>query len=892
MVKRVISFLLSVCLFIGLFPLNTFAASYKDGYIEVNSEIYPAKLNKNDIYLKAEDIAKITNYELIAGDFIFFQRDDDVTDVSMVNDGNAFVNGKTYDLDIIEIDGGYYLPLAEMLYFLHAQWAVDEDNLIVQPLPKNIIDFFVGDKYIELFNNRTTPADLLINGDSKLAYSVRATLAAIFNDFNIFDHVSWDIAASDEPKFTSPFVAEQYKEALLQLMVTDEGFLQYQDQQVIIKSVEESGYENIKTSWEELNLSMEVPAKIPETAEGLKDIFIQINNSYNSKSAAMFDALGDLSVLEDLPWSDFFNVIEKTGISDMAKVFDIYVETAKVWNRSETWAEDYVDQLSILTDFDDTGFNKHITNYIKEASRELIKEKENSILSSIVTACKESLDFIATKALDATPLGLLFNIPNFAVNIAKTNEEIRNSMDADELGYMVNSLIRAEYVALTETQRAMNKVNLSHNRTEENINHLRNSAMLALRCNLRNSAFIYYLNQKTNNTPNWEQTAEAEKLRNRIQQDYIYICQLEETESYDRLLIRDNIKDIFNVDSGKISGKELNNRGDFRQEFGKDIFHEGDMRWIEAYNRGMQHLSEFEFADSEAAFKEAIDIDNKKVEGYMSLAEAQFAQGKITDTKETIQLAIDNAGKNKALTTIQNGLDEYILYDLNGNKSYDMDVSFDYNGSRYVYKFNNNGKKEYIFEYDDDGELWFYTVYEYKSDGDIEREIVYDDNHVLYDYVVYEKHGETWYDSNDTILAIKKYEFDEFGNKTVYTYVDNELSNIIKYKGEYIERSEIYNTSGYTIITEFNNRGQVTYTEDMWPDGRSPRATKYEYDESGKLIKSIHYSNRIPDYEITYEYDENNCIVKEISKEGSDIRWITTYEYDKNFFVVDRNTQY
>lgn len=70
----------------------------------------------------------------------------------------------------------------------------------------------------------------------------------------------------------------------------------------------------------------------------------------------------------------------------------------------------------------------------------------------------------------------------------------------------------------------------------------------------------------------------------------------------------------------------------------------------DTYELGLKFLSEGNYEEAIIHFMAAIDIDPKKPEPYVSLAQAYLADGQITKVGETIQLAVEQVGLDGKLT--------------------------------------------------------------------------------------------------------------------------------------------------------------------------------------------------------------------------------------------------
>ena len=71
--------------------------------------------------------------------------------------------------------------------------------------------------------------------------------------------------------------------------------------------------------------------------------------------------------------------------------------------------------------------------------------------------------------------------------------------------------------------------------------------------------------------------------------------------------------------------------------------------WQEQYDLGIRYLSEGNYQEAIIAFTAAIEIDPKRPEAYISLADVYTAQGDLDKAAEILNQALDTIGENDAL---------------------------------------------------------------------------------------------------------------------------------------------------------------------------------------------------------------------------------------------------
>lgn len=572
--KRIISlFLVFTFLFVNLSSPAVFAEETPTtGYIQIRSgdtiDYYTTIKSGESLYLSAEDIAVVSGYvfepsenEDYLGSYSKPGETDVLTEVLITPDGKAQTMGKEYQLPLIHQGDQVYFSIPEMLYLLHAQWCVEEGKLIVEPLPDTIIDFMT-ENFVKIVENKVNQVDLLVNGESEMAHYLRTTLAAVFNDFDPTIFIFWWPGEN-----VVPVLDQEYEEALLQIAVDDEAFLDSYGLQEITKLVEGSEFSQAKSDWSSAVGIYKFIEELDDASENTDKIVDKMNEATETQKSLKFDAFGDVSGLTSEQINECSKALD--GISDALEITTLIADAVEVSQRSQKWGKDYIEQIRILTDFDDTGYNKIVTDRVKTVASGLVQEHENPINAAAEKAHLEAVSLLVSKFADETFLGKFISIFNIGLAMAKTDENIQDSLDAADLAYMVDCLFKTEHIAVEEMERSYHRLNgntVTGDFTQDDLKRLRNSVMLSLRTNLRNRAFIYYLNAKLNDNQLWEASDEAEAIRQKIANDYAMICQLMETEGSDRLILLDDFENMYSDEYGEV-----------RQPVSTDIFHEGEM---------------------------------------------------------------------------------------------------------------------------------------------------------------------------------------------------------------------------------------------------------------------------------------------------------------------------
>ena len=229
------------------------------------------------------------------------------------------------------------------------------------------------------------------------------------------------------------------------------------------------------------------------------------------------------------------------------------------------------------------------------------------------------------------------------------------------------------------------------------------------------------------------------------------------------------------------------------------------LSWQEQYDLGIRYLSEGNYEEAIIAFTAAIEIDPKRPEAYIGLADVHTARGDTMAAMDVLNQALGAVGENDALSAAleklrgeprtrrvdwEDGSYLIIEYDDNGNKvcqtQYDADgtleavTEYDADGKevRQTLYFDDGAVEVWLYEYDADGKevrrTWYNTdgtvsVYEeteYDAEGKVVRDNMYDADGTMAWYTVYEydaegkKVRETWYHTDGTVSRVEEYDAD------------------------------------------------------------------------------------------------------------------------------------
>lgn len=262
----------------------------------------------------------------------------------------------------------------------------------------------------------------------------------------------------------------------------------------------------------------------------------------------------------------------------------------------------------------------------------------------------------------------------------------------------------------------------------------------------------------------------------------------------------------------------------------------------------------------------------------------------------------DNFGR---LTSISNNLGDIITksYDLSGRlvrtkdllghtQSYEYDLSgniasiTDYNGSIYSYKYDLVNTLTEVK--DPLGNVYKINY----DDAQNTQSITGTDGEIILQYK-FNKYGEVIQKTYPKGISIS-YDYDSYGNLISEQKPDK---SVIKYAYDTFQRlTQIIYPDGNTDKFQYDNYGNIVglegsdfkevYKYDQWlrlteVKRTKPKAvTRYEYDNSGRLVNIIYPSGR----EFTYSYDNLNRLVEINDKDNA--KFLFTYDMYGNLLSI------
>lgn len=200
--------------------------------------------------------------------------------------------------------------------------------------------------------------------------------------------------------------------------------------------------------------------------------------------------------------------------------------------------------------------------------------------------------------------------------------------------------------------------------------------------------------------------------------------------------------------------------------------------WQEQYDLGIKYVNEAKYEEAVLAFTKALEIDPMQPSVYISLAESYMRQGDYSSALSTVDKAIEVTGRSQQLTELKNQIANLL----------------------------NPGPARTERETYPDGS---FRIYEYRADDTLMRTLDYDTEDYMYSLTEFDSNGKTtrkeWYTESGGTEFI--YEYDDRGNLVRQTYFDSD-GNITYIKADdYNEennciRSTWYNADGTVDRTE------------------------------------------------------------------------------------------
>lgn len=602
--KKYISLSLCVVLIVGLLFVPTLAEEKNDKVIAVNTGNGECKeynvIVEKEIYMSAEDIAEIGGYICNIDDLIGFERKSGsvLLQFDIGFDGEAHIQGQTDKITIKKQNNKYYLPLEKMLYFMHATWCVEDSVLYVNRLSYSLPDFF-EDYFNELHDSRNTEVDLLMNGENELIRSSRSSLAHMLRNFDGRYYIPvWGVNEAIE---------EEYEEILMELTEPINGYMEEIPYSLIQESLERSSLSELSDENTRTKFIVDIGKKIENVGTNIEKIM----EVYDSSDSVTRKIVGGSSL--NAVCGDEIDLISKKlgNVGDALTILNSLCNIADIAKMAEEITEDFSSQIEILKEFDSNMYDGAAVKRIKNAANHLIQTKTNNIEAVGEKAVEETLNVLGSEAAKLTFTGKsIAMIQTADTLLAGVSDTYNNSMEAAEISYKLGQAVNLEFIANCEMSKFVQKMYTSGYKFQiDDLEKIRNSALLYLKLNLRDKAYIYYLNTINNDVENWKDSTQAQEQKKEIAETYAMYTALSETKNTDKLIVMNDMKEFYNNEEGKT-----------REHISNEILQEKSQNIFESMP------SRFQFTSGVGAWETYIDMNK---DGSFT---GQYHDSNVTDT--------------------------------------------------------------------------------------------------------------------------------------------------------------------------------------------------------------------------------------------------------------------
>lgn len=584
--KKVISFVLCLCLFLGACPIPASAEdSVQMKYIKVLSgegtKTYPCLWNSEEVFCSPDALAEMTDFVANSMDDSYdveFSRNYEeyeemeenlyieeflkVVVTVNENENSAVVDvmNQSYTVDCYIRDETLYLPLEKLLYLLHADWELMDDSLFVTPLAYTILDFWAIHQN-DLIQIESEQEDTLIEtgwlwDDSIFWQSVYSSLSGVFSDFDgkIFLG-TW----TDEGGFDHLVTQEYYKDAILQLARDDIEYVSEDVQKDALKSFVNSTFSVSNGSINDMKDILAIGSNISDVIDSTEDaveVLEQIQERFPSlkvsdklKNVADKIENGDIDAsFLHIPELDS-KVKELSAAGDALSILQCVWDAYDLADTVSGLDEKYIEEIKILQDYEyRDDLNENVIDYVKSSARILIEAHEDPTSAGITAGIENALALLLSTTFQESPQGKALSVIGAVGNCCGiVNVDLQETYDTyAELGHVTYSIKVEQLVQRLIQFNPLHYV--EEELTTEQLAEVRNQLMLYLKLNLRNKSKLYDLNVKGNQNENWSSTDEAKALYNEIVLDYTMLVELTNTKDYDSdIILSDNIEDLNSV---------------------------------------------------------------------------------------------------------------------------------------------------------------------------------------------------------------------------------------------------------------------------------------------------------------------------------------------------------
>ena len=573
--KRVISFILSICLLMVTIPISVYAEEpFEKKYIDVEygdtRDTIECICANGTVFCSGVDLAEITGYSFYriedSPKYGFVREYDNhiseptleiQTEVSISVDeenhkADVTAMHNNYTVDFYEENDEIYFPMEAFIYLLHGNLILLPDHVYIEAMPFNIIDFYAA-YAADIAGLESKPEDALINtgwwgSETKAGQAIYSSIAEIIKDFD------GNLLVLYDPDKGHVKTNQFYEDAILQLSKTDKELLGEEMYSSISEQtmsiLDEFNHaidpiQKVGTFCSNVNGTIE---SIPDAIEILSEIQKEYPELIISKQFKQFGkSLDDgtsAMVMMDSP--ELNAKIKESGyVSDAISLIKFAYNICDVKNRTLTWNSDFEAQLQLLADYENPGWlSDNVVNHINSASQHLIESKLNPTMAQIDEGINNVTELLLAKTFDESPFGKVRSgLEAIQIVYGLYDEKSGDVWDAyTELGDVTYSIKIEQMVR--EMFRYDDILNTDNPLTKEDIATFRNQLMMFLRLDMRNKAQLYNLNCKANENENWAESEDAKRLYDEVTELNKLIVILEGTKIVDDKIILDDNYDL------------------------------------------------------------------------------------------------------------------------------------------------------------------------------------------------------------------------------------------------------------------------------------------------------------------------------------------------------------
>ncbi len=304
---------------------------------------------------------------------------------------------------------------------------------------------------------------------------------------------------------------------------------------------------------------------------------------------------------------------------------------------------------------------------------------------------------------------------------------------------------------------------------------------------------------------------------------------------------------------------------------------------------GEKYLSELDYEQAIAAYRQAIEIDPRCEDAYLALADIYVAMEDYEAAREVLEEGVSRTGAEALSAQLAQVQESYGAQWQEGKPVEGAEASA---GSADADTSLENGADEDGIIYYEDGT---YGKTEYDTDGNPVRENIYYEDGTLYRYLIYTYENGvvkvTFYNWDGTLdyWEIREQAADTGWGKITRYDENGELEQVSEYDENGILRREIwYYSNGDIYENEYDGEGNPVKSV-SYRDGGVMTGSQ-EYDSRGNKLNEYMYDNNGNRWGYEYEYDEEDRRIREttINSDGS-IDGILLSEYDERGNCI-RNT--